>query len=83
MVFLRLTVKILPREQQVTTSSSSSIRSTLSDPSGKKEADSNGNDAAGKAASFLLVLQNPEEVTLGSLARMILEKWTKLRPEAG
>jgi hypothetical protein len=82
MVFLRLTVKILPREQLVTTSSSSSIRSTLSDPSRKEEADSNGNDAAGKAASFLLVLQNPEEVTLGSLARMILEKWTKLRPEA-
>ena len=82
MVFLRLTVRILPRDQVAITPSSSSIRSILSDPSGKEDADSS-NDAAGKAVSFLLVLQNSEEVTLGSLAGMIQEKWKKLRPEAG
>jgi hypothetical protein len=81
MVFLRLTVKILPRDHLAITPSSSSIRSILSDPS-KEDADSS-NDAAGKAVSFLLVLQNSEEVTLGSLAGMIQEKWKKLRPEAG
>lgn len=81
MVFLRLTVRILPRDQ-VAITPSSSIRSILSDPSGKEDADSS-NDAAGKAVSFLLVLQNSEEVTLGSLAGMIQEKWKKLRPEAG
>ncbi|KAL1961674.1 hypothetical protein VTN77DRAFT_1349 [Rasamsonia byssochlamydoides] len=81
MVFIRLTIKVLPREQLPTTSSSFSIRSILGDRN-KEDADKNGNGAAGKPVSFLIPLRNPEEVTLGALAGMIQEKWKKLRPDA-
>jgi hypothetical protein len=80
MVFIRLTVKILPREQLPSTSSFS-IRSLLGDRN-KDDADKNGNGAAGKPVSFLIPLQDPDDVTLGALAGMIQEKWKKLRPEA-
>ncbi|KAL1874195.1 bifunctional endoribonuclease/protein kinase ire1 [Paecilomyces lecythidis] len=80
MVFLRLTVKILPREQ-IQSTSSSLFRSFL--PERKDDSDKNGNGGAnGKVASFLLVLERPEEVTLGGLAGMIQAKWRKLRPDA-
>jgi hypothetical protein len=79
MVFLRLTVNILPREQ--IQSAPSIFRSFL--PERKDDSDKNGNGGAnGKPASFLLVLEHPDEVTLGGLAGMIQAKWKKLRPEA-
>lgn len=81
MVFIRLTIKVLPREQLPTASSSFSIRSILRDRN-KEDVDKNGNGAAGKPVSFLIPLHNPEEVTLGALAGMIQEKWKKLRPDA-
>ncbi|KAJ9323604.1 hypothetical protein DTO027B5_4545 [Paecilomyces variotii] len=79
MVFLRLTVKILPREQ--IQPALSLFRSLL--PERKDDSDRNGNGGAnGKPASFLLVLEHPDEVTLGGLAGMIQAKWKKLRPDA-
>ena len=36
-----------------------------------------------KPTSFLLVIRNPEQLTLGELTWMITEKWFKLRPGAG
>jgi hypothetical protein len=80
MVFLRLTVKVYPREQ-TQSSSSFSIRSFLGDRD-RDASSQNSGPTAGKPASFLLVLENPEEVTMGGLAGMIREKWTKLRPNA-
>lgn len=76
MVLLRLTVKVLPREQ-LPSASATFFRSILRDR--KEDVD---NSAAGKPATFLLVLRNPEEVTLGGLAGMIQQKWRKLRPDA-
>ncbi|RLL96320.1 hypothetical protein CFD26_106325 [Aspergillus turcosus] len=80
MVFLRLTVKVYPREQ-TQSSSSFSIRSFLGDRD-RDASSQNSGPTAGKPASFLLVLENPEEVTMGGLAGMIREKWAKLRPSA-
>ncbi|KAE8356675.1 hypothetical protein BDV28DRAFT_126718 [Aspergillus coremiiformis] len=61
MVFLRLVIKVYPRDQL-----------------------SQNRDArvATTPASFLVALPNPEEITLGQLARIIRAKWTKLRPNA-
>lgn len=83
MVFLRLTVKIYPREQLQSTSSFS-FRSILGDRGNDRDDANRGSagSAAGKPASFLLVLGNPEDVTLGGLAGMIQDKWRKLRPNA-
>ncbi|KAL2830370.1 hypothetical protein BJY01DRAFT_227326 [Aspergillus pseudoustus] len=81
MVFLRLTVKVFPRDQ-TPASNTFSLRSFLGD---RDRDDSNRNasgTAAGKPASFLIVLENPEDVTLGGLAGMIKDKWEKLRPLA-
>ncbi|KAJ9295960.1 hypothetical protein DTO271G3_5535 [Paecilomyces variotii] len=79
MVFLRLTVKILPREQ--IQPALSLFRSLL--PERKDDSDKNGNGGTnGKPASFLLVLEHPDQVTLGGLAGMIQAKWKKLRPDA-
>lgn len=33
------------------------------------------------STSFLLTLENPEEVTLGELAGLILDEWKTLRPD--
>ena len=77
MVFLRLTVKVYPREQ--TQSSGSFFRNLIGE---RDNNDSAANGAAKKPASFLLVLPDPEEITLGGLAGRIQEKWRKLRPEA-
>ena len=83
MVFLRLTVKIFPREQQPS-SSSFSLRSILGDRSSDREdaTRTTNTTSTGKPASFLLVLTEPQDVTLGGLAGMIRDKWVKLRPNA-
>lgn len=83
MVFLRLTVKIFPREQQ-SSSSSFSLRSILGDRGSDREDATRASNAtsAGKPASFLLVLTKPQDVSLGALAGMIRDKWVKLRPSA-
>lgn len=92
MVFLRLTVKVYPRDPvQPAPQSSFSLRSLLRDrDNGAGSASATGSDGgggsngvSGKPVNFLLVVEQPEEVTLGALAGMIQEKWTKLRPEAG
>lgn len=40
-------------------------------------------NAQAKPTSFLLVIRDPEQLTLGELTWMITDKWSKLRPEAG
>jgi hypothetical protein len=75
MVFLRLTVKVYPREQL---SAAFTPASSLGEGAGRK-----GHGIATKPVSFLMVLQRPEEVTLAILAGLIQEKWLKLRPNAG
>ncbi|KAL4929176.1 uncharacterized protein BDV17DRAFT_290830 [Aspergillus undulatus] len=82
MVFLRLTVKVYPREQ-APPSNTFSFRSFLGDRGDREKDDASRTSstaAAGKPASFLIVLENSEDVTLGGLAGMIREKWRKLRP---
>ncbi|KAL4776947.1 hypothetical protein BDW60DRAFT_53159 [Aspergillus nidulans var. acristatus] len=79
MVFLRLTVKVYPREQ-TQPSNSFSFRSLLGDRERDDDNRTSSSTAAGKPASFLIVLENPEDVTLGGLAGMIRAKWRKLRP---
>lgn len=44
---------------------------------------STNSTAQGKPTSFLLVIRNPEQTTLGELTWLITEKWSKLRPDAG
>ncbi|KAL3496521.1 hypothetical protein BJX62DRAFT_193441 [Aspergillus germanicus] len=79
MVFLRLTVKVYPRDQ-APPSNTFSFRSILGD---RDDSSRNGSSTAGgKPASFLIVLEHPEDVTLGGLAGMIKSKWEKLRPIA-
>ncbi|KAL2802229.1 hypothetical protein BJX63DRAFT_415611 [Aspergillus granulosus] len=81
MVFLRLTIKVYPRDQ-VPASNTFSLRSFLGDRDRDDSSRSASGSAAGKPASFLIVLEKPEEVTLGGLAGMIKDKWEKLRPLA-
>ncbi|KAJ5115346.1 hypothetical protein NUU61_001105 [Penicillium alfredii] len=81
MVFLRLQVKVFPREQ--VPSGPSFFRSILGkDNDRSRDENGRGNlvSAGGRSASFLIVLMQPEEVTLGGLAGMIQEKWKKLHP---
>ncbi|KAL6237138.1 hypothetical protein BDW75DRAFT_91695 [Aspergillus navahoensis] len=79
MVFLRLTVKVYPRDQSQP-SNSFSFRSLLGDRERDDDNRASSGTATGKPASFLIVLENPEDVTLGGLAGMIRAKWRKLRP---
>ncbi|KAL4861462.1 hypothetical protein BDV12DRAFT_180273 [Aspergillus spectabilis] len=79
MVFLRLTVKVYPRDQ-TPTSSSFSFRSLLGDRERDDASRTSSGTTTGKPASFLIVLENPDDVTLGGLAGMIRVKWRKLRP---
>lgn len=79
MVLLRLSVNVYPREQ-LPSSSSFSIRSFLGDR--ENNGQSSSNSAAVKPARFLVILHDPEDVTLGGLAAIIHEKWRKLRPNA-
>ncbi|KAJ0422203.1 hypothetical protein BJY00DRAFT_311265 [Aspergillus carlsbadensis] len=79
MVFLRLTVKVYPRDQ-APPANTFSFRSILGD---RDDSSRNGSSTAGgKPASFLIVLESPEDVTLGGLAGIIKSKWEKLRPLA-
>jgi hypothetical protein len=79
MVFLRLSVKVYPRDQ-LPSSSSFSLRSILGDRDRENGSQPGSNSAALKPAGFLLILDDPEAVTLGGLAGMIQTKWRKLRP---
>jgi hypothetical protein len=79
MVFLRLSVNVYPRDQ-LPSSSSFSLRSILGDRDRENGSQSGSNSAALKPAGFLLILDDPEDVTLGGLAGMIQTKWRKLRP---
>ncbi|RDW70692.1 uncharacterized protein DSM5745_08203 [Aspergillus mulundensis] len=79
MVFLRLTVKVFPPDQ-AQPSNSFSFRSLLGDRERDDASRTSSGSTAGKPASFLIVLETPEDVTLGGLAGMIREKWRKLRP---
>ncbi|OGM42826.1 conserved serine-rich protein [Aspergillus bombycis] len=67
MVFIRLIVKVYPREQ---------LSRPFPTPNRKPT------EPETKPASFLLALPNPEAITLGQLAGLIRSKWTKLRPNA-
>ncbi|KAL4941694.1 glycosyl hydrolase family 76-domain-containing protein [Aspergillus oleicola] len=79
MVFLRLTVKVYPRDQ-APPSNTFSFRSLLGDRERDDVSRTSSSTTVGKPASFLIVLENSEDVTLGGLAGMIREKWRKLRP---
>ncbi|KAB8224926.1 hypothetical protein BDV33DRAFT_136225 [Aspergillus novoparasiticus] len=71
MVFIRLIVKVYPREQ---------LARPYPTPNRKPPTTSSEHET--KPASFLLALPNPEETSLGELARLIRSKWAKLRPNA-
>ncbi|CAI7651633.1 unnamed protein product [Penicillium viridicatum] len=84
MVFLRLSIKVYPREQLSSSSSSSWGRSFLGARKTTNDDSSQGSAVSTtlkKPGVFLLVLEHPEEVSLGGLAGMIQEHWAKLHPE--
>ncbi|CAI7651120.1 unnamed protein product [Penicillium glandicola] len=82
MVFLRLSIKVFPREQLSSNSGSGwtflGTRKATNDDSSQGSAVST---TLKKPGVFLLVLEHPEEVSLGGLAGMIQEHWAKLHPE--
>jgi hypothetical protein len=80
MVFLRLTVKVLPRDQLSSATSSFALPSVNGRPQDSTDSE---NVAAGRTTKFLIPLHAPEEITLGGLAGLIQEKWQKLRPDSG
>jgi hypothetical protein len=71
MVFLRLTVKVLPRERP----------RPAWQPNGDTD-DASANTPTGKTIAFLVPVRDPESVSLGALGGLIQEKWKKLRPNA-
>ncbi|KAE8318747.1 hypothetical protein BDV41DRAFT_328796 [Aspergillus transmontanensis] len=71
MVFIRLIVKVYPREQL-----------SRPYPTSNRKPPTTSSEHETKPASFLLALPNPEETSLGELARLIRSKWAKLRPNA-
>lgn len=84
MVFLRLSIKVFPREQVASSSNSSWGRSLLGGRKSITDDSSQGPAASAtlkKPGVFLLVIKNPEELPLGGLAGMIQEHWGKLHPE--
>ncbi|KAJ5447283.1 KEN domain ribonuclease activator [Penicillium cf. griseofulvum] len=84
MVFLRLSVKVFPREQLSSSSSSSWGRTLLGARKSTNDDSSQGSGVSTtlkKPGVFLLVLEHPEEVSLGGLAGIIQEHWGKLHPE--
>ncbi|CAG8890521.1 unnamed protein product [Penicillium egyptiacum] len=84
MVFLRLSIKVFPREQLSSSSSSSWGRTFLGARKTTNDDCSQGSAVSTtlkKPGIFLLVLEHPEEVSLGGLAGMIQEHWGKLHPE--
>ena len=84
MVFLRLSVKVFPRDQLASNSSSSWGRSLPFTRKSVNDDSSQGSAASStskKPGIFLLVLEKPEDVTLGGLAGMIQDHWGKLHPD--
>lgn len=84
MVFLRLTVKIYPRDQLPTNTSSNWARGFLG--GSKAQSDDSSQGAATSATAkrpgvFLLPIEKPEEIKLGALAGLIQEKWSALHPD--
>lgn len=76
MVFLRLEVKVFPREQAP--SSPGLLRSLIGNNGDRARDEA---IAPKKFASFLLAVDKPEDTTLGDLACMILDEWHLLRPD--
>lgn len=76
MVFLRLEVKVFPREQAP--SSPGLFRSLIGNNSERARDEDH---VPKKCASFLLAIEKPETVTLGDLACLILDEWRVLRPD--
>lgn len=84
MVFLRLSIKVFPRDQLAANSSSSWGRSLPFTRKSVNDDSSQGSvtsTSVKKPGIFLLVLDKPEDVTLGGLAGMIQDHWTKLHPD--
>lgn len=69
MVLLRLSVKVYPPD--------------LRARDGRDKSQSSSDTTAAEPAGFLLLLHDPEMVTLAGLAAMTRERWKKLRPNAG
>ena len=69
MVFLRLTVKVQPPDYSLNRDDASDLPN-------------NPGTASPKPVSFLVVLDNPEEVALGTLAGLIQKQWKTLRPNS-
>lgn len=76
MVFLRLEVRVFPREQA---SNTGFFKSVLG---GQRPENDDGNAPKKPFAGFLLTLEKPEDYTMGDLTYLIKEKWKALRPEA-
>ncbi|EED14607.1 conserved serine-rich protein [Talaromyces stipitatus ATCC 10500] len=82
MVFLRLTVKVLPRDRVLEDVGSSTAPNPISN--GDKESVTAVKGAAlEKVIIFQLPVRDPDSITLGALAGLIQEKWKLLRPNAG
>ncbi|KAJ6093550.1 hypothetical protein N7486_008839 [Penicillium sp. IBT 16267x] len=76
MVFLRLEVRVYPREQ--VPSGSGFLRSMLPN----KRPESEDTNTIKSFAGFLLTLEKPEELSLGNLTYLIKQKWKALRPNS-
>lgn len=71
MVFLRLTVKVLPRERPASAWQQNGDTGIAT-----------ANASTGKTIAFLVPIPDPDNVSLGALGGLIQEKWKKLRPNA-
>lgn len=88
MVRLRLSVKVCPREQEQAQADQQSPSSHSHSHSHSRPRRENKNEshaapekmATAKPVNFLLVLDEPDKITMGGLAGKIQEKWRKLRP---
>ncbi|KAJ5540347.1 hypothetical protein N7513_008679 [Penicillium frequentans] len=78
MVFLRLEVRVYPREQEQVPSWSGSLRSILPN----KKPDSEDTNMIKSFAGLLLTVEKPEELSLADLATLIKQKWKALRPNS-
>ncbi|KAJ5280669.1 hypothetical protein N7478_006041 [Penicillium angulare] len=75
MVFLRLEVRVYPRE-------SGQNGGIFNAVLGKRPENEDSNGPKKTYAGFLLTLKTPEDYTMGDLSYLIKEKWQALRPEA-
>ncbi|KAJ5644170.1 uncharacterized protein N7484_006677 [Penicillium longicatenatum] len=76
MVFLRLEVRVYPREQ--IPPESGFLRSMLS----TKKPESEETNMIKSFAGLLLTLEKPEELSLADLTYLIKRKWKELRPNS-